>query len=48
MKIGWDNGPWVIEVLTIVFFVIVIFALTSAAGKLRRPFLIAGSASTAL
>jgi hypothetical protein len=48
MEIGWDNGPWVIQILIILFFVIIISALNSAAGKLRRPFLIAGSASTVL
>ena len=48
MKIGWDNGPWGIEVLTILLFVIIIFALTSAAEKLKRPFLIISNANTAL
>jgi len=39
MEIGWDNGPWCIVVLTILFFVIVIFTLTSAVGKLKEALL---------
>jgi hypothetical protein len=48
MEIGWNNGPWLIEVSTIMFFVIIISALTSAAGKLRKPFLTISNASSAL
>jgi undecaprenyl pyrophosphate synthase len=26
MEIGWDNGPWVIQILTILFFVIILLS----------------------